>query len=271
MKNESVNKIKKALGLKWEIIGVKFLPFKEDYQALAVPELNKKISVCFMAKNALDGKSFKAHGENVGCVYGGYAIGLVESNYHVDSGYNLPLSGLHESYAVGKNVMEGMKYLKHQMYGIQMGPLTEMEDADIVITLANAYQMMRIMQGYAYYYGQPQNLCTVGNQAMCSDLISKPFSNNDLNLSLMCKGARLFTKCGDGEMGVAMPIQLFDNVAKGTALTVNAVLEKKQKQKVLERLEHPLELGMEIDLDNTYSTKLRTYDAYANQCMEKKS
>lgn len=94
---------------------------------------------------------------------------------------------------------------------------------------------------------------------MCSDLIAKPFTNNDINISFMCKGARLFTQCSDGELAAAVPVQMFDSLVDGILKTVNPVLEKNQKEELLSRLDSADELGITIDSSWTYSTRLRQY------------
>lgn len=153
-----------------------------------------------------------------------------------------------------------MKYLDHEIYGLLMGPLDQLPDADVAIMLGTAYQLMRIMQGYSYHHGNPKNICSVGNQGVCSDLIAKPYANNDINISFMCKGARLFTKCSDGELGVSVPINLFDSLVDGVIMTINPVLDKSQKEDLLSRLDSPDELDIEIDSTWTYSTKLRDHN-----------
>lgn len=59
-----------------------------------------------------------------------------------------------------------------------------MHDADIGLIIGTAKDVMRVMQGYVKYYGVAQNVVSVGNCGVCSELISKPFMNNDMNVSL---------------------------------------------------------------------------------------
>lgn len=264
MKENSVNRMKKALDLPYEIIGVKFVYYKQEYNELEIAQLEKKLSVCGMARYAMDGNVFKAKADNFGCFYGGYAVGALRPGNDVLCGRSMNSIGLYETPAIDREVIEGMKYLQQEIYGLVMGPLTELDSADVVMTIGTAYQMMRIMQGYAYHNGIPHNLCSIGNQAMCSDLIAKPFKNNDINISFMCKGARLFTRCMDGEMGVAVPVNLVDSLADGVVMTINPVLDPPHKAALLARLDSPDELGVEIDPSWTYSTRLRQYMAWVD-------
>ena len=140
-----------------------------------------------------------------------------------------------------------------------------MGKADIVIILGNARQMMRIMQGYSNKFGMARHLSTVGNQAMCSDLVAKPFSNNDINLSLLCAGARRNTQCTEGEMGAGFPIQYMSPLTEGVLITLNLVECNEEKKRILEALEEPMELGMAIEMNMSYIQKGMRYRQY---CLE---
>ena len=262
MKNENVNRVTKALNLNYPVIGAKFIYYKQEYDAFNVPALEKKLSVCGMSKQAFDGNVFKATSDRVSCIYGGYAIGAYQPSRDVLAARGMNACGLYNSTATSKEVLDGMKYLNQDLYGLLMGPLDQLPDADVVIILGTAYQVMRAMQGYSYNFGNPKNLCSIGNQAMCSDLIAKPYTNNDLNVSFMCKGARLFTQCTDGELAIGLPIHMFDLLVDGIIMTLNPVLEKKQKEELLQRLDTPDELGVEIDASWTYSTRLKDYNKW---------
>lgn len=149
--------------------------------------------------------------------------------------------------------------------GVEMGPLQDMESADVVIIVTEAVNIMRILQGYAYKFGYPKHLRTIGNQAACSDLTAKPYFNNDLNISLMCEGARKYMKCSSGEMGVSMPINQFDDVVEGIVMTVNPVANKKEKDELLSRLHSEEELGIVIDKDTDYGKCLKEYDDFVQR------
>ena len=48
-----------------------------------------------------------------------------------------------------------------------------------------------------------------------SDLVAKPFVRNDINVSLMCCGARTSTVSDEGELGIGMPVNMFEGVSEG--------------------------------------------------------
>ncbi len=260
MKSENVRKLDIALNLRKKIIGVKFIDFKEDFDAIDVELSERKGSICFHAREAMDGELFKIVKENVICDYGKFALGLKKPDSTIVEGRSFEYCGLSETNSIGKNIVASMKYIDHTIYGLIMGPLASLEDADIVIITDYAETIMRVMQGYAYKYGNPEKLSFFGNQAMCADLISKPHSNNDINISLMCKGARTYGRFDRGEIGVSIPIAMFDNLVDGIIKTVNPVSSTKEKLRMLGEMNKEDELGIAIDLNYNYGIGLKEYD-----------
>lgn len=265
MKDYNIDRLEKMLGLKGNIVGVKFIPYKAEYEALDdVPQLTKRVTYCNMVKRARDGAVFKAKKDNFFCVYSAFALGIEEPGTSVTSGRNFLASKLYETNAVSRRAYESMDYLHQDIYGVVVGALKELKDADVVIIVCTAQQVMRIMQGYAYKYGMPRSLRSFGNQAMCSDLTSKPFFSNDINVSFMCKGARMYMQCDDGELGIGLPVGLFDSIAEGVLMTLNPVCTPGQKRAILERLSDTpeAELGISIDMEADYGRYLDEYEKY---------
>jgi uncharacterized protein (DUF169 family) len=260
MKNENVRQASIILNLTKKIIGVKFIDFKEDYDALEVPEAEKMGSICFHARQAMEGNLFKFVKEKVSCDYGRFALGLTKPDTTIVEGRSFEYCGLTETTAIGKNIVASMKYIDHISYGVSMGPLDEMKDADLVIIADYAETIMRVMQGYAYKYGDAKQLSFFGNQAMCADLISKPFSNHDINISLMCRGARAYGRFEKGELGVSVPIALFDNLVDGIVKTFTPVANRVEKQRVIDAIGPDDVLHESIDLDYNYGMGLKEYD-----------
>ncbi len=260
MKNENVKKATIALNLQRDIIGIKFIDFKEDFDNLSLRVPLKNGPLCYHAREAMDGKIYKAVENNLTCDYSRYALGLSKPDNTILEGRSYQYCGLCETNSVAKDIVKSMKYINHEIYGIVIGPLKMMDDADIVIIADYAETIMRIMQGYAYKFGNPKNLSFFGNQAMCADLVSKPYSNNDINISLMCKGARANGRFDKGELGVAVPIGMFDSLVDGIVKTVNPVLNSIDKKRILDELDNENDLGIKIDIGYNYGLGLKEYD-----------
>lgn len=153
-----------------------------------------------------------------------------------------------------------MKYNDQDIYGVIIGPLSLMEDADVVVIAGYGETIMRLIQGYAYKFGDPKNLSFFGCQAMCADVVSKPYANNDINITLFCRGARAYGRFDKGEIAVGLPINMFDSLADGIVKTVNPVNNPKEKETILNRAKDELDLIGEIDKSYNYEMGLIEYD-----------
>lgn len=255
MKNVDVNRISKALRLKRCIIGVRFLYFQHEYDHLDILEYGRKTSYCMMAKHAMDGKHFKAKLEHFACRCAIEALGLEEEMEGVVSGQRYYSLNLYESRAVAKDVTRDISRIKQKISGIEIGPLEELEDADVVMFMTNAYQLMRVVQGYTYKWGIPKKLYMAGNQGVCADLTAGPFEKNDLNFSVLCAGTRKMCSWGDDEIGVGLPIQKFSPLTEGIIQTMNYIDYPAQKNEIRASLTEENELGVIVD-DNLHYGKL---------------
>lgn len=257
MKNENIKKLTLALGLQRKIVGIKFIFLKEEYDDLDIEEFRDKMSFCAMTKKAMDGTMAKANATCFTCQGGPETLGITEVSNYVSSGKQFSTFKLYESHAVARQAQEDVIFIKQRIHGIVVGPLEDMEDADVVMFLGDCRQMMRVVQGYTYHYGMPKNIGMIGNQGICADLVARPFQLNDLNISLLCYGARLHSKASDGELGAGMPIHMFDQIVRGVIETINPGLGDPQKKELLDRLEEPNELGVEIEFGKMYGSYLK--------------
>lgn len=247
MENVNVNKLKKALCLRRNIIGVKFLYFKHEYERSEIPEYGRKTSFCVMARYAIDGNYFKADHTNVVCRSAIETLGFEEAMPCMYSGERYYALKLYETRAIAKKAAQSVPKIGHRIYGLELGPLDKMKNADVAVFMVNAYQLMRVVQGYAYKFGAPQNHHMIGLQGMCTDLVACPYERNDLNYSALCCGTRKMSGWGDDEMGVGIPINKFGPLTDGVIQTLNYIDYPSYKERIREQLDSPDELGIIID------------------------
>ncbi len=259
MKKYDVERLDKSLGLKRKIIGVRFLYFKTEYEGLNIEEYGKKTSYCMMIQKAMSGGHFKASAKNFACRCAVETLGLDTEMECVESGERYYSIKLYESRAVAKAVTKDISRIKQRIYGIEAGPLEEMDDADVVLFMVNAYQLMRVVEGYSYKYGIPKNLCMAGNQGVCADLTASPFEKNDLNFSVLCAGTRKMCGWQDDELGVGVPIQKLTPLVEGIIETLNYIEYPERKKAIRERLQKSDELGIFIDDNLHYGKEGKAY------------
>lgn len=241
------NRMKKALLLRREIIGVRFLYFKHEYDQLDVESYTSKTSYCLMVKKAMGGKHFKASKDHFACRCALEALGLGEEMPCVESGERYYSIKLHESRSVARAVTQNIARIRQQIYGIEIGPLEMLEEVDVVIFMVDGFQLMRVVEGHAYKIGTPKDFLMNGNQGVCADLTAAPFIKNGMNISPLCSGTRKMCKWENDEMGVGMPIQLFPTIVDGVLKTLNYIEYPDRKQMIRNGLSDPNELGLEID------------------------
>lgn len=253
------------LDLDKRTVGVRFLEYQKDYDALS-NLAEKKGSICFLVRQGMEGNHIRANKDTVTCHYGAYALGIRKPDASIVAGQSYYACGLYKDKSIARKIVDEISYINQEIYGIEIGPVSEVESPDIVIIACNAKQAMRIVQGYAYEMGAPKNINFFGNQAMCGDLISKPYMNSDLNLSLFCKGARASGRFEDGEVGLSMPYHQFDKVVDGLISTVIPVATKKEKREIMERLEEKgLKFPYEMNYEYVYGIGLSRYDNMVEQ------
>lgn len=231
---ENVTKLNNYLNLDRQIVGVKFLKTKEDFDNSPGRKLTHIMAYCTMVRNASKGHCIKADVNNFACLASAMAVGLVEPSKADLDGTNRVAFGAYKNLEISKKVSENMVYCSEKNYGVNIMPLSEFkENPDIVIIVTNNFNMMRIAQGYAYFYGHVKNAKFSGMQAMCQECTSYPYMTDDINFSFMCAGTRMLCQWKDSEMAVGLPFNRFDNLVEGVKQTINP-LERDKNKKIIE-------------------------------------
>ena len=60
--------------------------------------------------------------------------------------------GLYSDLVIAREVCKNTMPITQKIYGLEIGPLAEMEEADVVIVIGMAEQIMHIVEGYTYHY-----------------------------------------------------------------------------------------------------------------------
>jgi uncharacterized protein (DUF169 family) len=260
---DDLAKITCALELSRQIVGIKFIFTREDFAAAEAKELTGKIAYCVMVASATRGHAIKAAAENFGCFGGARALGIVELDENYTSARHFDSLGLYQDLATAKNVINNLTCCQHKAYGVMIKPLSEFrqEPPDVVIIVANAYNAMRIVQGYTYIYGTNTAFKLTGNQAICSECTAYPFESNNINISALCAGTRFKARWKDDELSLGLPFNKFSGLAGGTYATINATDPNEKKSLVEAKLKEKKRTDLLIEYDRNYFTGLYEKDA----------
>lgn len=222
-----VSLLKETLGLSREPVGITFLFTKDAYDAYPAEEPKAGMPYCVMVKKiseAGNGRALKTRLCHHKCDGATTALALEPSTERIESGEEYFSYHLYSSVAVARRMRESIRSL-HRMpvstYGVAIVPLKDCQSApDVVIVMTNAYQSMRIVQGYEYFTGKKPKIDMGAMQGMCSELTVSPYLSGELNVSVLCPSTRTLCGWSENDMACGIPYELFGRIAEGTACTV---------------------------------------------------
>lgn len=253
----ALKKLKAALDIERQVVGIKFLFDQKAYEAAEAKSARHKIPYCVMVKLATHGYSLKATLETSGCGGGTRALGLEDTKPEFDSGCEYNSFGLYNDLAIAKNVVNHITFCKHKIYGVMTKPLEFYEEVpDVVIVITNSYNAMRIIQGYTYKFGTQTNFKIAGNQAVCSECTAYPFETNAINISMFCSGTRYLAGWKENEIAIGLTHSKFLQTCDGVFLSINGSEQNKNKETILAKIrENNLE-DPGIKKDDAYFIRL---------------
>lgn len=234
---EAAEKLYCLLDLRRRAAGTKLVRSEQEFAEFECPAVRGALNYCQMIKGATNGKVMKAKAENFLCRSGAKALGLDHDDSGNCEGQNWKRLGLYEA-NLCQTVRNDTVYLEEDSFGVIVGELTQMAGINAipstVTIICNPYNAMRIIQGYAHYFGYPKNISLIGNQAICSECAARPIANDDINISMLCIGTRHRTGWGDDEMAIGVPISKFSRIVDGIYQTVNQ-MESNENKQLIER------------------------------------
>ena len=222
--NECLDTLREILNLKFEPVGITFLFNKEDYDAYPVDEPKSAMPYCVMIKQAATlGKMMKSKLEHHRCDGATTALALEPSTEEIESGLTYYSYNLYSSVASARRMRESIKSL-HRMpvntYGVAIVPLKDCEKTpDVIISIVNSLQAMRLIQGYSYRFGKKPDIDMGAMQGMCSELTVVPYLTGDLNVSVLCPSTRMLGGWSENDMAIGMPFELLEQIKEGVIAT----------------------------------------------------
>ncbi|MFC2662410.1 MAG: DUF169 domain-containing protein [Eubacterium sp.] len=221
----SMNQLTDILHLEKEPVAVTLLHTKEDYDQYPAENDGVKIAYCVMVKQAaMNGIARKTLLENHACDGATTALGLEPSTEEIESGKTYFSYNLYSSVSTAHRHRSQIKSLHREQFrvhGVAVVPLSKCEKTpDVIITISNAWQAMRMVQGYEYFSGRKPKIDLGAMQAMCSELTASPYITGEMNVSVMCPSTRFLCKWDETDLGVSIPYELFGQVCRGVACSV---------------------------------------------------
>lgn len=234
---DSVDLIESYLDLDRKPVGVKFFFDKDEFDNFEIPQRDRKITYCNSVQLASKGSSMKLTKENQGCPNGAFALKMKDVPEPIANGKGRFSKNIYKDIETSESINDDMLFLKEEPAGIVVMPLENYkEEPDVVIVVSKSYNIMRMLQGNAYFNGYTNNLRTVGLQAVCQDLTTYTYSTQDINISLLCPGTRLVADWQLDEIGIGVPFKKWNEVVEGVKETANPFERDKNKEAIERRL-----------------------------------
>lgn len=233
----SVDIIESYLDLDRKPVGVKFFFDKDEFKKFDVPQRDRKVTYCNSVQLASKGKSMKLTKENQACPNGAMALKMREIPEPMASGKARFSKNIYHNIEISKSISDSMLFLKEEPVGYAVMPLDDYKEAPhVVIVVSSPYNIMRIIQGHAYFNGYTSNLRTCGLQAVCQDLTTYPYNTKDINITLLCPGTRLVANWKINEIGIGIPFEKWYEVVEGVKETANPFERNNMKEGIVKRL-----------------------------------
>lgn len=236
-------------------VGIKFLFTQEEYNKCKTPEISHGIPYCTAVMKSTNGHYCKMPYHKCRCIGASCALGFSNPSAESASGARHANLGVYKDISVSRSVQVDMVYSSKSSVGVEIKPLRMYKDytPDIVIVIAPPKDAMRIVQGYAYHFGQLKNIKMAGMCAICQECTSYPLETDSMNISLLCSGTRCVGKWKEDELGIGFPYHYFKDILDGILNTVNPMESNESKKEIIENLDNnELATNVAIEFNNNY-------------------
>lgn len=248
-----ISKLYSSLDFKRKIIGIDLIKTKKEFDQIDAILPKQSMNYCTMVKSASCGHFIKGNSSSFRCRSGPRVLGIDKNDFKNSNGENWAKLGLYENEILSKEIRMNLPYLKESFYGIVAAPLEILEkEPKVVIIIDRPYIMMRLLQGYSYYFGQPKNINMIANQAICLECTANVYNFDELNISLLCTGTRHKNRWDEEDMAIGIPWSKFDYVAKGVYETLNIMEDNKNKKEIEKKLKKNNINDLKIKYDFNY-------------------
>ncbi len=211
------------LSLKRSPVGVKLLYTAEEYDASQTPEVRGCLPYCVMVRLASEGKGSRSRLEHHKCDGGTTALALEQSTERIENGSEYFSYNLYATPAAARRHRSQIHSLHAQLpktYGVIVQPLDAFTSTpDVVIIVADPYQVMRLVQGYSYETGIKPVIDLGAMQGMCSECTAYPFLSGSMNVSVLCPSTRMLCGWEHSDMAVGIPFEQYRRIVSGVMAT----------------------------------------------------
>lgn len=220
---EGIEVLQALLGLEGSIISITFIHDVEEYERSSEQEFKASLSYCSMVRLTVKGHGRKGVAVHMSCLGVRRSFGLDPVNEEYLSERRYLWLGIYADLDQAARIAAVVSRIESPIYSFAVKPLqmcTQPPHVDFV--LCDAYQAMRLVQGYAYPYPDLWSTAYFGNQGVYAELTVRAHVSGRPNVSLLRSNTRYSCAWGDGEVGFCTPFSMFKQVIDGVLATLNA-------------------------------------------------
>ena len=179
---------------------------------------------CTAVAKATAGACYKMDAAHCRCGAAATALGLQPLDEYRASGQLYADLKVYRDLAVSRQIVQDMVYCPTSNRGVEIGPLEKsVLTPDMILLILPPKAGMRLLQGYAYHFGQLKDIKMAGMCAICQECTSYPYVKGSMNVSLLCAGTRCVGRWGQQELGAGIPYSQLLQVIDGIWQTVDAM------------------------------------------------
>ncbi len=164
---------------------------------------------CDLVHRARFGESFVIEGQR--CKPGDYILGISDVDpvdYYIDS-------GRYKDENIAKKAIYSLPRVKKDFRSLRIEPLHKSEGYfDIMLLYLLPERAMRILQAFAYHFGDCTIPGTIGAASICGDCTARPLLSG-MGISYGCKGSRKHSGYRDEELPLGICFELSEKIEEG--------------------------------------------------------
>lgn len=222
------------LGLQRQPVGVHFCATAEEYQASPFRQPPLGLPYCTAVAKATTGGCYKLDLAHCRCGAAATALGMQQVTASRASGQVYGKMQVYRDEDVCRQVAQDMVYCQQQQFGVEISPLERCNASpQVALLIVPPHSAMRLLQGYAYHFGQLKQIKMAGMCGVCQECTSYPQVTGQMNVSLLCSGTRCVARWQPHELGVGIPYQQLAKVVDGLWWTVDPMEGDEEKARIL--------------------------------------
>lgn len=195
--------------------GVKFYDTIDDRPAKTMRPAHPMNTCQITSLTRYYGRSMYFTLEDMACVIGAVAVGMMEPPENMLSGKIAAM--LHADLQSAKRFTDLVPRIPPgKIKAIATAPLDALAcEPDIVVMYGNTSQTMRVVQAYLWKRGGRVDFSTGGEYSLCADTLADTYNKHDLSLAIPCFGDRKTGLAQDDELTVGFPVTLVPEILEG--------------------------------------------------------